>query len=99
MIIPVKASFLLDLLNEVGRTRALSDTETDLIEEIVRGEQQPCEFQWRQEHDAMLIQAARRKGIHRLARDLGVSEGAAYQRLARVRRRKGVKLVPDGRCK
>ena len=96
MIIPVKSSFLLDILTEIGRARALSDTETDLVEEIIRGETGTDEFHWTKEHDAMLVQAARRRSIHRLARDLGVSDGAAYARLHRVRKRKPVKLIPDG---
>jgi len=97
MIIPVKSEFLLELLTEVGRGRALTSQETDLVEEIVRGENEPCDFQWTKEHDAMLVQAAKRRGIHRLARALGVSDGAAYQRLHRVRRRQGVKLPCNGR--
>ena len=91
-VIPVKSEFLLNLLTEVGKRRALSDPETDLIEEIVRSESDECEFQWTEEHDRMLAEASKRKTIHRLARDLGVSDGAAYARLARYRKRKGVKM-------
>lgn len=91
-VIPVKTDFLLGLLNEVGRTRSLADHETDLIEEIVTGECADREFEWTEEYDRMLIAASKRKGIHRLALDLGVSPGAAYMRLHRIRKRKGVKV-------
>ena len=97
-VIPVKSEFLLDLLTEVGKRRALSDPETDLIEEIVRSESDECEFQWTEEHDRMLEQAAKRRGIHRLALDLGVSPGAAYLRHHRAKKRKAVKSR-DGRRK
>lgn len=91
-IIPVRCDFLLSLLEEVGSKRVLTDLETDLIEEIVCGENPDREFQWTEDHDRMLIAASKRKGIHRLALDLGVSTGAAYARLHRVRKRKGVKV-------
>ncbi|RPF70456.1 hypothetical protein [Aurantiacibacter spongiae] len=91
-LIPVKGVFLLGLLEEVGKRRALTDVETDLIEEIVRSEGDCSEFEWQPKHDQWLTEAARRKAIKRLALDMGVSEGAAYQRLARVRKRKGVKV-------
>ena len=92
LIVPVEGEFLLNLLNEVGRHRALTDTETDVIEEIVRAESGEQDFRWTARHDRMLIDASQRRGIHRLARDLGVSDGAAYQRLARVRRRRGIRV-------
>lgn len=91
-VIPVRSDFLLRLLDEVGKSRSLLDHETDLIEEIVCSESTEREFQWTEEHDRMLIAASKRKGIHRLALDLGVSTGAAYARLHRVRKRKGVKV-------
>ena len=91
-VIPVRSDFLLNLLTEVGKSRCLQDHETDLIEEIVRAESDETEFQWTEEHDRMLEQAARCRGIHRLAHDLGVSPGAAYARFSRAKKRKTVKL-------
>ena len=91
-VIPVRADKLLAWLTEVGRHRALTDEESLLVEEIVRSENDETEFQWTEDHDRMLLAASRRKGIHRLARELGVTDGAAYQRLSRVRKRQRVKV-------
>ena len=92
MLIPVNGDMLIGLLEEVGRARALTDHETDLIEEIVAAEKGDEPFQWSEEHDRMLAMAANRKAICRLAHELGVSPGAAYMRYYRAKKRKTVKM-------
>lgn len=87
-VICVRPEFLLSLLEEIGRNRALADHETDLIEDIVNMGM-PC-FRWNPRTDrALLLAANTAGGIARFARRYGISGGAAYQRLTRLRRRHG----------
>lgn len=83
----VRPEFLLDLLTEVSRTRALADQETDMLEDIIAMQTEP--FRWNPRLDVQLIVAsASPGGIARFARRHGiVNHDAVYQKLARLRKR------------
>jgi len=96
--IPVPPSILMRLLDEVGRTRALLDEETDLVELIVtRGHQSGGHnVRWTPNLERELIRASHRpSGIRAFAELHGISENAAYKRISLVKGRKG-KLPRDG---
>lgn len=84
----IASSRLLGLLDEIGRNRALTDEETDMIEEIVSQDTTP--FRWNPRLDQGLLRAAgpnggRDGGIARFARRHGITPMAAYSRLHRLR--------------
>ncbi len=82
----IASSRLLGLLDEIGRHRALTDEETDMIEEIVNQDVEP--FRWNRRLDLALERASKTPGaIARFARRIGVTESAAYNRLFRLRKR------------
>lgn len=77
---------LLDLLTELGRHRVLSNSETDLIEDIISLE--TIAFRWNPRLDGQLKVASHSNGgIARFARRHGISGEAAYSRLKRIRQR------------
>lgn len=83
--------FVLGLLNEIGRNRALSDSETDVVEAIVcRGHKSTQRnFRWTATADIELIQAAHTPGgIKGFADANGVSRKGAYDRLSKLRKAK-----------
>lgn len=85
-IICLLPEVLLGLLEEVGRHRALTDRETDLIEDIVAMDTTP--FRWNPRLDGQLKTASHSPGgIARFARRYGITSGSAYQRLDRLRRK------------
>lgn len=87
--IPVMPATLMRLLDDVGRTRALHDEETDLVEMIVeRGHRKKgCNFRWTPNLERDLIRASYRRGaIRQFAAKHGMSEDAAYTRLKRLRK-------------
>ena len=94
-VICIQGEFILTLLNEVGRHRALLSHETDILQDLVRNPAD--EFQWTEELCRDLLVASQRgDGVRRFARRVGITEGAAYQKLHRMRRqarksRKGAK--------
>jgi hypothetical protein len=89
-VITIDSNRLLDMLTELGRQRALTDRETDLIEDIVMQDQQP--FRWSTGLDLGLQRAAITPGgIARFARRHNITAGMAYARLHRLRKRKGGK--------
>lgn len=89
--ISIDSARLLDLLTEIGRNRALTDRETDLIEDIVMTERQP--FRWNPRLDQGLQRAAICPGgIARFARRHSITPQAAYNRLHRLKR-KGRKIA------
>lgn len=90
MLISVQGEFLLGLLNEVGSHRALTDAETDIIEDLVSPE--PPNFRWNARHDRQLLTAANSKGgIKRFAKRMGMTEGAAYTRHHHLKKHKARK--------
>jgi curved DNA-binding protein CbpA len=89
--IPVMPALLMRLLDEIGRTRALHDEETDLIEILVnRGHRtQRIRFAWSPALERELMRASHRKGsIRNFAAKHGISEKACYCRLDKMRARK-----------
>lgn len=90
---------LLGLLTEIGRHRALSDDETDILEAILEIETVP--FRWNSRLDAHLLTAAHSNGgIARFARRHEITPTAAYARLHRLRRRaSGEKVRSDLRSR
>ena len=96
--IPVMPALLMRLLDEIGRTRALHDEETDLVEILVnRGHRtQRIRFQWCPKTERELMRASHRKGTIKLfAAKHGISEKACYCRLDKMRARKA-ELPRDG---
>jgi len=96
--IPVMPALLMRLLDEIGRTRALHDEETDLVEILVnRGHRsQSVRFQWSPNLERELARASHRaSGVRAFASQHGLSENACYKRLCLMRSRKG-KLPRDG---
>lgn len=82
----VQSDFMLGLLTEIGSTRALSEQETDLIEDIVAMEQPPA-FRWNPRLDQALIRSAHSKGgIRRFADRHRITHYAAYIRLSKIRK-------------
>ena len=84
----VHPDLLLDWLTEISRNRALRDHETDVIEAIVcRGHQSTGKnFRWNARLDLALKRASITKGgIKRFAARHGITEMAAYKRLAKIR--------------
>lgn len=95
--ISIDSTCLLDLLTEIGRSRALTDRETDLIEDIVMTERQP--FRWNARLDLALERAAKCPGgIARFARRHNITASAAYNRLHRLKKREG-RRIPRKRRK
>lgn len=86
----VSKDFLFGLLDEVSRTRALADHETDILEAIVsRGHRsQGRNVQWNARLDVKLMTASASKGgIKRFAIAQGISEKSAYMRLHKLRKK------------
>ena len=97
--VPVMPALLMRLLDEIGRTRALQDEETDLIEILVnRGHRSTGgNFRWTPKLERELMRASYRRGaIRDFAEKHGMSGDAAYTRLKKIRARKA-KLPDDGR--
>jgi len=95
----VNSEFLLGLLTEVSRSRALAHHETDVLEAIVcRGHKSAgIRIRWTTTLDRKLMQASNSKGgIKRFALANGISEMAAYRRVHVLRKGKAVKLVKVG---
>ncbi len=85
-VICVRPDFLLQILTELGRHRALADHETDLVEDIVNMGQ--VAFRWNPRADRALLTASHSPGgIARFARRYGITGEAAYCRIKRLRKR------------
>lgn len=85
-IIEVRADMLETLLEEIGSHRALHDTETDLLEDIVDLNSQG--FRWNVRTDLALARAAHSTGgIKRFAARYGITQDAAYSRWKRIKAR------------
>ena len=75
------------MLDDIGRQRALSGSETDLLETLVDAERDGLTFSWSPQVDQILARAAARRRMASVARLMGINPNAAYQRLYRVRQR------------
>lgn len=85
----------MDLLDKIGRLRALDDDESALLERIVRRQ---CERErrsgninrrtvpWTPEADALVLQSASAADIAHIAHITGASRSAVYMRRFRLRR-------------
>ncbi|MDT0507523.1 hypothetical protein [Novosphingobium sp. MMS21-SN21R] len=85
----VQSDFLLTLLTEVGKHRALADHETDIIEAIVcRGHKSTgLRIRWTATLDRKLWQASHSKGgISRFADANKIPRQGAYDRLLKLRK-------------
>jgi len=92
----VHTDFLLTLLTEVGKHRALADHETDVIEAIVcRGHKSAgIRIRWTATLDRKLLQASYSKGgITRFAETNNIPRQAAYDRLHKLRKAKATKTL------
>lgn len=84
-VMTIDGAKLLGLLEEIGRTRALDDGESDLVQDIVAHERE--EFRWNTRLDLGLLRAATSNGgIARFARRHSITASAAYNRLLRLRK-------------
>lgn len=81
---------LLDLLTEIGRHRALTDEETDIVEAILDIEHAP--FRWNPRLDNHLLTASHSVGgIARFARRHQITPMSAYSRIKRLKDRQSRK--------
>lgn len=79
---------LLSLLDEVGRHRALSDSESQLLESVIVKEAKESRrlHKWTPEEDRELRRVQfRRRGVADFAKRIGVSESAAWSRIQVIR--------------
>lgn len=86
--IDVDSAWLLGLIDEINRIRALNDCEVSVVERIISVKQrQPRRsFRWTVKLDRKLVQMAeKRGGIRAFAQQHGISPHAAHMRLCRVR--------------
>ncbi len=95
----VRPEFMLGLLTEISRTRALADHETDMIEDIIALQIEP--FRWNPHLEVQLLTASHSPGgIARFARRHGIANHKiAYQKLYRLRKResrKGAAVAAKG---
>ncbi|MEW9855918.1 hypothetical protein [Novosphingobium sp. M1R2S20] len=82
---------MLSLLDEIGRHRALTDDETDIVEAIVcRGHRSTgIRTRWTPEMDEALLEAAKVDGgIARHAQKIGVRPMSCHMRLNKLRKGK-----------
>lgn len=97
--IPVPAPLAMRLLEEINRHRALHDDETDLLEILVtRGHRSTgIRLKWTPELERELKRVSHRPhGVRTFAARHGITEKAAYDKLARLRARKA-ELRGNGR--
>lgn len=79
---------VLELLDRIGRARALHDDESLLVEKIVRRSTRGSRtlHKWTAEEDRELRRIQyRRRGVAEFAQRIGVSEAAAWSRLQALR--------------
>lgn len=96
----VTPDFLLGLLNEIGRSRALADHETDVVEAIVMCGHRSTgmRVKWTAQLDRRLLKAAAtRGGIKAFAQSQGMAQWAAYKRLQKLREGKLIASAGSGR--
>ncbi|SCY69392.1 hypothetical protein SAMN05660666_02510 [Novosphingobium aromaticivorans] len=91
----IQTDFMLGILTEIGRHRALSNRETDIIEDCIAFETAP--FRWNARLDnALLVASHSPGGIARFARRHEITGGMAYARLHRLRKRQKRKDARNG---
>lgn len=82
---------LIELLDRLGRHRALADDESQLLEKLVRQSQATkasVYHKWSREDDRTLLRVQHRpRGVANYAKEIGVSEYAAWMRLDRLRKK------------
>jgi hypothetical protein len=89
--IPAEAEpFFMELLERLGRLRALKDDESKLTEALVRRERRRAPkrayHKWTTRDDRELLRVqSRPRGVADLAQRIGVSDQAAWNRLQRLR--------------
>ncbi len=94
----INPSLVLAMLDEIGRTRALADHETDLIEDIVMMGVIP--FRWNPRLDrALLLAANSHGGIARFARRHLITRASADCRLTRLRLRRKKRKTDTAQAK
>lgn len=91
----VQSDFMLRILTEIGKHRALRDNETDIIEDCIAFTTEA--FRWSPRLDnALLVSSHSPGGIARFARRHNITGGMAYVRLHRLRKRKARKNTSTG---
>lgn len=93
--ITLPSTFVLSMLTEIGRSRALAPNETDVIEDCIAIEITP--FRWNPRLDVALKVASHSPGgIARFARRHGIAPHTAHMRLYRMRKRDKRKSAGKG---
>lgn len=85
----VQSQFLLSLIDEIGRTRALHDHETDILEAIItKGHQsRGINFRWTASlNTKLLVASASKGGIKRFAERHGITDQSARTQIKRLRK-------------
>jgi hypothetical protein len=93
--IQVETEILLSLLTEVGRSRALADHETDLIEAIVYRSTRTTamRIKWTPQLDNELWRTSKKRGgVKRFAIEHGFPPRRVYQRLCRIKKQRAAKV-------
>lgn len=83
-------ALMIELLDRIGKHRALADDESQLLEKLVRGSPgQPSVYhRWSRQEDRDLLRLQHRpRGVANYAAQIGVSEYAAWMRLDRLRKK------------
>lgn len=86
---------LIELVDRIGKLRALDDDESRLVEAVVKKQRRRARVRtyksWTPKEDRELLQRQhRRRGVASYAQELGVTETAAWSRLRHLRNlRKG----------
>ena len=81
----LQRDFVLSILDEISRTRALNNAESEVIEDCLSDEINA--FQWsRPLEDALVTASFTTGGIARFARHHGINIHTAHQKLFRLRR-------------
>lgn len=81
----VRPEFMLGLLTEISRTRALADHETDMLEDIIAMQTEP--FRWNPRMEVQLLAAsASPGGIARFCRRHALDRGLVDVKLYRLRK-------------
>lgn len=88
--ITVSAAMLFTALDDLSRSRPLSEAESIILERLLRQKEQSkrVTFSWTAQADMELLQASHQHGgIKAFAAEHSISQHAAYVRLNRLRKR------------
>lgn len=85
--VKIEPAFLMGLLDEVGRLRALTDRESSALEDAIKAEAKPRRLhKWTREENRELLRLQhRRRGVADYAKKIGVSESAAWSQIQVLR--------------